>query len=94
MSAAPLHMGLALVENDGFHAHAHEATGANSESPATPATPADTAEGLAPGGGHPTPTATSAAVRTSAYVTAVSSDIKKKMMAHQALWTATRSGPM
>jgi len=93
LSAAPLHMGLALVENDGFHAHAHEATGANSEAPATPATPADTAEGLTPGG-HPTPTATSAAVRTSAYVTAVSSDIKKKMVAHQALWTATRSGPM
>ena len=94
MSAAPLHMGLALVENDGFHAHAHEVTGANLKAPATPATPADTAEGLAPGSGHPAPTATSAAVRTSAYVTAVSSDIKKKMMAHQALWTATRSGPM
>jgi hypothetical protein len=91
LSAAPLHMGLALLENDGFHAHAHEATDASTESPATPA---DTAEGLAPGGGHPTPTATSAAVRTSAYVTAVSSDIKKKMVAHQALWTATRSGPM
>ena len=91
LSAAPLHMGLALLENDGFHAHAHEATDASTESPATPA---DTAEGLAPGGGHPMPTATSAAVRTSAYVTAVSSDIKKKMVAHQALWTATRSGPM
>lgn len=94
LSAAPLHMGLALVENDGFYAHAHEATAASTESPATPTTPADTAEGLGPGSGHPTPTATSAAVRTSAYVTAVSSDIKKKMMAHQALWTATRSGPM
>lgn len=94
LSAAPLHMGLALVENGGFHAHAHEATGANSESPAAPATPVDTAEGLNPGSGHPAPTATSAAVRTSAYVTAVSSDIKKKMVAHQALWTATRSGPM
>ena len=94
LSAAPLHMGLAVVENGGFHAHAHEATGANSKSPAVAADTADTAEGLAPGGGHPTPTATSAAVRTSAYVTAVSLDIKKKMVAHQALWTATRSGPM
>lgn len=94
LSAAPLHMGLAVVENDGFHAHAHEATGANSKSPVAPTAPTDTAEGLAPGSGHPTPTATSAAVRTSAYVTAVSLDIKKKMVAHQALWTATRSGPM
>jgi len=90
MSAAPLHMGLAVEENGGFHAHAHEATSANSEAPAVVA---DTAEGLAPGA-HPAPTATSAAVRTSAYVTAVSSDIKKQIVAHQALWTATRSGPV